>query len=63
MTEPLTTRAELDELCCTEECGAPIPFVPDCHIGAPLRVEYFEGALRMYCAECGRHCGSYPVAD
>jgi hypothetical protein len=40
----------------------PDPFVPDCHIGAPLRVEYFKGELRMYCAECGRHCGSYPVA-
>jgi hypothetical protein len=63
MTEPLTTRAELDELCLTEECDAPIRFVPDCHIDAALRVEYFKGELWMYCAKCGRHCGSYPVAD
>jgi hypothetical protein len=28
MATVLTTRAELDELCCTEECDAPIPSSP-----------------------------------
>jgi hypothetical protein len=55
MTEPLATRADLDEGRCDdpgcEECG-PFWFHPRCHPEAPTWASYHQGELRLVCAEC-----------
>jgi hypothetical protein len=43
---------------CESPEGHPIALSGKCHIGAPTRVYYHEGVVRVFCAVCKE-----PVAD
>jgi hypothetical protein len=63
---PLATRADLDELRCSEpDCDGDAPGVmleSACHPEFAMWPHYRHGELTLSCARCGRHVVTIAIA-
>ena len=57
-------KADLDRMKCTcgKESDEPIYFHAKCHIKSPTWVVYYNGFIKVVCAECGNEIAVIAVA-